>query len=71
MPSQRLYARSEYVGSNMELAMCKNIAERPVGEILASSEWGKGADRPVPPRFEAKVREAARRCPEDAVIIEE
>jgi hypothetical protein len=25
---------------------------------------------PIPPQFEAKVREAARRCPENAVIIE-
>lgn len=26
---------------------------------------------PIPSRFEAKVREAARRCPENAVIVEE
>jgi ferredoxin len=26
---------------------------------------------PIPPELEGKVREAARRCPENAVIIEE
>jgi ferredoxin len=55
---------------------CRTVGEcvKTCPDVFRFQEGSKRATvlfDPIPSRFEKKVREAARRCPEKAVIIEE
>jgi len=62
--------------ANVEQLKCRTVGEcvKTCPDVFRFQEGSKRATvllDPIPPHFEEKVREAARRCPEKAVIIEE
>jgi ferredoxin len=55
---------------------CRTVGEcvKTCPDVFRFQEGSKRATvllDPIPPQFKKKVREAARRCPENAVIVEE
>jgi len=55
---------------------CRTVGEcvKTCPDVFRFQEGSKRAMvtvDPIPPHFEEKVREASRRCPENAVIVEE
>jgi signal transduction histidine kinase len=58
-PFQRLHGRAEYLGSGLGLALCRRIAERHGGSIVARATLGAGASFIVTLPVAQRLKEAA------------
>jgi ferredoxin len=66
----------EIMRAEVDQLKCRTVGEcvRICPDVFRFQEGSKRATvlvDPIPPRFEAKVRQAAKRCPQSAVIIQE
>jgi ferredoxin len=72
--SEREWRRS--MRAKVDQLKCRTVGEcvKTCPDVFRFQEGSKRATvllDPIPPQFEKKVRQAARRCPENAVIVEE